>query len=85
MKRDLKKRLAEAELKASIGPMADLSGLDLVDYDNFGGPYTDPPWQELAFDDWMTVARHRETGEVRGYCKRRIPLEELDAEHLKWL
>ena len=54
--------------------------LDTVDYGVLEVSYENDVWEELHHDNFITVVRHRETKEVRGYCRDRRSEQEILAE-----
>ena len=44
------------------------------------GDYPNDVWEELHHDNFITAVRHRETGEVRGYCRDRRSDAEMEAD-----
>ncbi len=75
MRSDIKKRLDEIENKTQDW----VAQLDVVDYLGLTD-YENGEWQEVFFDNFITVVRHRETDEVRGYYNdRRTDAEIVEA------
>lgn len=63
MKSDFKKRLEEIETAKQDWA----TQLNIIDYDGILDDYDNGEWLELHHDNFITVVRHKETGEVRGY------------------
>ena len=74
MRRDIDKRLAALE----EGGTDWISKLEFIDYDGLDD-YESGDWDEVFFDDFVTVVKHKETGEVRGYYNDRRTIEEMVA------
>ena len=71
MKADIKRRLDEIETTKTDW----VSQLDFVDYIGLED-YEDGNWEELHFDQFITVVRNINTGKVRGvYNDRRSDAE----------
>lgn len=55
-----------------------ISKLEFIDYDGLDD-YENGDWDEVFFDDFVTVVKHRENGEVRGYYNDRRTIDEIVA------
>ena len=55
--------------------------LDTIDYGVLDD-YTGDEWEELHFDSTITVVRHKETNEIRGYYRDRRTDAEILGEGL---
>ena len=73
MKADIKRRLDEIEARE----MDWFSKLLIVDYDHVLDDYSEDRWEEVFFDQMITVVRHRETGEIRGIHNDRRTDDEI--------
>lgn len=74
MRRDIQRRLEDLEQKGTDW----ISRLPFVDYD-WIDDYDNGDWDEVFNDDFVTVVRHVESGEVRGYYNDRRTTEEIVA------
>ena len=75
MRRDIQRRLEELEQQGTDW----ISTLKFIDYD-WIVDYDNDRWDEVFFDDFITVVRSIETGEVRGYYNdRRTDAEKVAA------
>lgn len=72
MKTGIEKRLSDLE----DGGTDWISKLEFIDYDGLDD-YENGDWDEVFFDDFVTVVRHTESGEVRGYYNDRRTIEEI--------
>lgn len=72
MKTGIEKRLSDLE----DGGTDWISRLGFIDYDGLDD-YENGDWDEIFFDDFITVVRHTESGEVRGYYYDRRTIEEI--------
>ena len=72
MKTGIEKRLSDLE----DGGTDWISKLEFIDYDGLDD-YENGDWDEVFFDDFVTVVRHTESGEVRGYYYDRRTIEEI--------
>ena len=75
MKKDIKRRLAQIEL---FVPADWVAKLDIVDYIGITD-YEDSSWEEIFFDQTITVLQNKMTGEVRGIYNDRRTDDELKA------
>lgn len=75
MKADIKLRLDEIEARE----MDWFSKLLIVDYDHVLDDYSEDRWEQVFFDQMITVVRHRETGEIRGIHNDRRTDDEIRA------
>ncbi len=71
MKEGFKKRLDEIETAKQdwVADLEDVDYLGLEDYDN-------GEWEELHFDQTITVVRHKVTGKIRGVYNDRRSIDE---------
>lgn len=74
MKADIKRRLDEIETTKTDW----VSQLDFVDYIGLED-YEDGNWQELHFDQFISVVRNIHTGKVRGVFNDRRSDDEIKA------
>ena len=74
MKTGIEKRLSDLE----DGGTDWISKLEFIDYDGLDD-YDNGDWDEIFFDNFVTVVRHIESGEVRGYYYDRRTIEEIVA------
>ena len=72
MRASIEKRLSDLE----DGGTDWISKLEFIDYDGIDD-YENGDWDEVFFDDFVTVVRHIESGEVRGYYNDRRTVEEM--------
>ncbi len=72
MRASIEKRLSDIE----DGGTDWISKLEFIDYDGLDD-YENGDWDEVFFDDFVTVVKHKETGEVRGYYNDRRTVEEM--------
>ena len=72
--KDFKKRLEQIETKTQDWA----AQLDIVDYLGLTD-YENGEWEEVFFDNFITVVRHRITGEIRGVYNDRRTGEEIIA------
>ena len=54
-----------------------ISKLEFIDYGLTDIDYENGDWDEVFFDDFVTVVRHTESGEIRGYYNDRRTTEEI--------
>ena len=75
MRNSIVNRLAALEEHGTdwISKLAIIDYVGIDDYDN-------GDWDEVFFDDLVTVVRHVESGEVRGYYADRRTHEEMIAQ-----
>lgn len=75
MRADIRKRLEQIE-STSVDHIAKLDVIDYGVLDDYSGD----EWQEIYFDETVTVVRHKESAEIRGYYHdRRSDDEKLAA------
>lgn len=74
MKTGIEKRLSDLE----DGGTDWISKLEFIDYDGLDD-YENGDWDEIFFDDFVTVVKHKETGEIRGYYNDRRTIDEIVA------
>ena len=72
MKASIEKRLSDIE----DGGTDWISKLSFIDYDGIDD-YNNGDWDEIFFDDYVTVVKHKETGEIRGHYFDRRTIEEI--------
>ncbi len=72
MRASIEKRLSDLE----DGGTDWISKLEFIDYDGLDD-YENGDWDEVFNDDFVTVVRHTESGEVRGYYNDRRTIEEI--------
>ena len=76
MRRNINQRLTAVENRK----LDWAAQLKIVDYGVLEVSYENDVWEELHHDNFITVVRHRETKEVRGYCRDRRSEQEILAE-----
>ena len=72
MRASIEKRLSDIE----DGGTDWISKLEFIDYDSIDD-YGDGDWNEVFNDDFVTVVKHINTGEIRGYYFDRRTTEEI--------
>ena len=75
MKADIKRRLAEIEMMSKTDWFSQLSTVDYFGMED----YEDGSWQELHYDETITVLRNKQSGEVRGVYHDRRTDDEIEA------
>ena len=75
MRSNIRKRLNDIETTTTDWA----ADLDVIDYGVLDD-YTGNEWTELHHDTYITVVRHSETGEVRGYYRDRRSHEQIQSE-----
>jgi len=55
-----------------------ISKLEFIDYDGLDD-YENGDWDEVFFDDFITVVKHKDSGEVRGHYFDRRSIDEIVA------
>ncbi len=74
MRNNIVKRLSALE----DGGTDWISKLEFIDYDGLDD-YENGDWDEVFFDDFITVVKHKDSGEVRGHYFDRRSIDEIVA------
>ena len=75
MKSNISKRLDDIENRT----LDWAAQLDVVDYGVLDD-YTGDEWTELHHDQFITVVQHKDTNEIRGYCRDRRSDAQIKSE-----